>query len=88
MYDPKLLSRALREGRGFRNKSQQDVADHLDVHVTSVNKWEVGKNHPNADVVARIADYLRLSLDYFLRRRPKKNVTWTMRTIAPRSFVW
>ncbi len=65
MFDPILLPEKLRQAREFRNYSQQGLADALKVHVTSYNKWEIGKNQPNAVVLAQIANEVRLKLDYF-----------------------
>jgi len=68
VYDENLLPSKLREGREFRNYSQQGMADSLGVHVTAYNKWEIGKNQPNAIVLAKIASELRLDLNFFFTK--------------------
>lgn len=65
MYEPARLPAKLKAGRDYRNYSQQGMADDLDVHVSSYNKWELGKNEPNAIVVARIANILHLDIGFF-----------------------
>lgn len=66
-YDPNILPKKLKQGREFRNYSLQGVADDksLGVHVSSLNKWELGKNKPNADILATLAIIYRLDINYF-----------------------
>ena len=72
-YDPSILPRKLREGREFRNYSQQGMADSLGIHVTSYNKWELGKHQPNAVDVIRIANELSLRIDFFFTDIPARD---------------
>jgi DNA-binding XRE family transcriptional regulator len=52
-------ARAIRRRSGA---TQQQVADALGVHVTTVIRWESGERHPRAEVRARYAALLQ-SLD-------------------------
>lgn len=65
MFDPARLPGKLKAGRDFRNYSQQGIAGALGVHVSTYNKWELGHREPNAVDLAKIANELRLSIEFF-----------------------
>lgn len=65
LYNPDILPRKLKEGREYARKSQRQIADKLNVHITSYNKWELGKNEPNAVALAAVADYENLDINFF-----------------------
>lgn len=48
--------RTLRESLGL---SQRELASHLDVPQTTVNRWETGRTTPNAEYLGMMADLAR-----------------------------
>lgn len=60
-FPEKLLM--LRKKHGL---SQKKLADALDVAQSSVNYWEKGQRVPSIEMVGRIAEYFKVSLDSLL----------------------
>jgi transcriptional regulator with XRE-family HTH domain len=58
-----LRLKALRESNEI---SQQVLADFLHYSQQSIAKWESGDSMPPVDVLTRIADYFKVSVDYLL----------------------
>lgn len=56
----------LSELRTARNLSQQRLAIEVGVDQTSISNYELGKYFPSIEVVAKLADYFCVSIDYFL----------------------
>lgn len=56
--------RELRERAGFR--SQQALADALEVAQSTVANWERGRREPNYTTTVRLAQLLEVSTDYLL----------------------
>lgn len=79
MYEPDLLKTRLKTARDYRNYSQQGIATSLGVHVTAYNKWERGKNKINAADLAKVANSLRMSLEYFFTKRPARECDLDLR---------
>ena len=53
----------LREDRGIR---QQDVADALGVHFTTVSKYEIGTNDLPTEMIAKLCRFYGVTADYLL----------------------
>ena len=64
-YIPSILPSKLRRGREYRGYNQAEVANILDIHVTSYGKYENGSRQPNASQLALIANFERLDLSYY-----------------------
>ncbi len=50
----------LRKALEDANKSQRELADAVDVHVNTVQKWLTGQNDPSFAKIQQIADYLNI----------------------------
>ena len=58
----------LKEIRLRHKKTQQDVADYLSVHRSTVTKWETGKHDPDKGNLLKLAAYYGVSTDELLGR--------------------
>lgn len=66
MYKIDVLPENLRRAREARGYTLDEVSKKLGLEsLSSVQKWEKGKNTPNADVLAQLADIYNLDLNYF-----------------------
>lgn len=65
----------LKSLRQSKKLMQSDVAEILDVSLSSYQKYERDKNcvMPSIEVLMRIADYYGVSVDYLLGREPPAN---------------
>ena len=63
--DLKAVGRRLREVRGF-DMSQEEFADLLGISQSQLSKYERGVAAPAADVLVRIKERLRVSVDWLL----------------------
>jgi len=57
--------RLVREQAGV---TQREVADFLNLNRTTYNKYENGASTPTPEILARIADFFHVSVDYLLER--------------------
>ena len=48
------------------NLSQEELADRLGISLVTMNRYEVGKRVPDADVLTRMAKFFEVSADYLL----------------------
>ena len=55
----------LRDERGLK---QKDIAQLLNVVVSTVSKYELGKSFPEHDGLVKLADYYQVNLDYLFGR--------------------
>lgn len=64
------INEMLKKLRYTKSLSQSDMAEILDVSLSSYQKYEREKNNivPSLEVLIRIADYYNVSLDYLLGR--------------------
>ncbi len=58
----------LRDLREDSDKTQQDVADYLNMHRSVYRRYESGERETPAWVIDKLADYYRVSTDYLLGR--------------------
>ncbi len=58
----------LKAARNRTNLSQQKLADRLDVHKSSIVRWEADDASPPYDIIAKLCDVLDISADYLLGR--------------------
>lgn len=63
-----MLGDKIKALRKERKLNQQELADMLNVECSNISKWELGKNKPSIDVLEKIADYFRVSVEYLLDR--------------------
>ena len=62
--------RTLREDN---DKTQQEIADYLNIKQTTYSKYELGKINIPIEVFIKLADYYGVSLDYLVGRSKNKN---------------
>jgi transcriptional regulator with XRE-family HTH domain len=65
MSDLKAVGRRLRQLRGF-DVTQADFARKLGISQSQLSKYERGVAAPPADVLIRLKEMLRISLDWLL----------------------
>lgn len=53
-----IFVKNLRKYMEQRGKTQTDIANALDVSISTVSCWYYGKSYPRVDVMQRLADYL------------------------------
>jgi transcriptional regulator with XRE-family HTH domain len=59
------LGKRIREARLERGRTQQELANHLEVSRAVVSDWETAKSSPNLDRLDDIAAYLRKPVSFF-----------------------
>lgn len=64
-----MFEQILRHARQTKGMTQQALADQLFVSRKTVSSWETGRNLPNLETLARLAELLDVSTDYLLGRK-------------------
>ena len=59
--------------REDNDKTQQEIADYLNIKQTTYSKYELGKINIPIEVFIKLADYYGVSLDYLVGRSKNKN---------------
>ena len=67
MYKEKFANR-LKSLRKAANKTQDDIAEFLNISYAAISMMESGKRAPSFDVLCSLADYFNVSLDYLVGR--------------------
>lgn len=62
----------IRNLREDNDKTQQEVADYLNIKQTTYSKYELGKINIPVDVFIKLADYYGVSVDYLVGRTKEK----------------
>ena len=68
-----MIFHNIRNLREDNDKTQQELADYLNVKQTTYSKYELGKINIPIEVFMKLADYYNVSVDYLLGRTAKKN---------------
>ncbi len=63
----------IRNLREDNDKTQQEIADYLNIKQTTYSKYELGKINIPIEVFVKLADYYGVSLDYLVGRSKNKN---------------
>lgn len=63
----------IRNLREDNDKTQQEIADYLNIKQTTYSKYELGKINIPIEVFIKLADYYGVSLDYLVGRSKNKN---------------
>ncbi len=73
-----MLAERMKKLRKQRGIYQRDLADHLNVDVTTVTKYENGQRKPGFDTLINIADFYGVDVDYLLGRSdtPRLDQEW------------
>lgn len=64
--------RRLRQLRGERQLTQQELADALGISKSSVNMYERGEREPGLDLLEKIAGFFGVDVDDLLGLRPQQ----------------
>ncbi len=59
----------LKELREQEKLTQQEIAQKLNATQQNYARWESNKNYPNIDMLIKIADYYKVSLDYICNHK-------------------
>ncbi len=63
----------IRNLREDNDKTQQEIADYLNIKQTTYSKYELEKINIPIEVFIKLADYYGVSLDYLVGRSKSKN---------------
>lgn len=69
-----MFEQTLRQARQAQGMTQQELAERLFVSRQTVSSWETGRNLPNLETLARLAELLGVSTDYLLGRPMKRRL--------------
>lgn len=58
----------LRDLREDHDKTQQQIADHLNMHRSVYRRYEAGEREMPVWAIVKLADYYQVSTDYLLGR--------------------
>lgn len=58
----------LRALRKEHNLGQKELADHLNVSISTISNYENNIHFPDPDMLCKFADYFQVSIDYILGR--------------------
>lgn len=63
-----MLAENLKSLRKERKLSQQKIADILGIPQRRYSNYETGTSEPNVEMLIKIADYYKVSVDYLIGR--------------------
>lgn len=66
-----MLGDRLKELRKNKNISQKDICEYLDIQQNTYSGYENNKHIPDLNILIKIADYYKVSLDYLTDRYNK-----------------
>lgn len=81
MLNPKSIGNKITEARKKMNISQAQLAEQLFITYQAVGKWERGESMPDIITINRLAEILRVDLNYFLAGL--QTVASELKTIGP-----
>lgn len=61
-----MIGKKIRELRKQKGLTQTQLADELNVEFSNVSKWELGKNDPSKELIAKMAKLFNVSIEYLL----------------------
>ena len=70
----KSFSERLRELISESDKSDEEIAEIVGVHRTTIGKYKSGKDFPSTDTFIKLADLFRCSCDYLLGKNYDLNI--------------
>ena len=68
-----MIFENIRNLREDNDKTQQEIADYLNIKQTTYSKYELGKINISIEVFIKLADYYGVSVDYLVGRSKDKN---------------
>lgn len=69
-----MIITRVRDLREDADLTQQEIAEYLSIKQTTYSKYELGKINIPIEVLMKLADYYKVSLDYLVGRSNKKEV--------------
>jgi transcriptional regulator with XRE-family HTH domain len=66
------LGDRIRDLRNELNLEQKELAKILNVHKGTISNWENNKRNPDNEMISKIADYFKVSVDYLLGRTDER----------------
>lgn len=67
-----MIYENIRNLREDADKTQEELARHLNIKQTTYSKYELGKINIPIEVFIKLADYYNVSIDYLVGRTNKK----------------
>ena len=61
-----MIGKIIRNLRKQKGLTQTQLADELNVEFSNVSKWELGKNDPSKELIAKMAKLFNVSIEYLL----------------------
>lgn len=61
-----MIGKRIKELRKQKGLTQMQLADELNVEFSNVSKWELGKNDPSKELIAKMAKLFNVSIEYLL----------------------
>lgn len=68
-----MIFKNIRNLREDHDKTQQEIADYLNIKQTTYSKYELGKINIPIEVFIKLADYYGVSVDYLTGRSKDKH---------------
>lgn len=68
-----MVFQNIRNLREDNDKTQQELADYLNIKQTTYSKYELGKINIPIEAFIKLADYYNVSIDYIVGRTTRKN---------------
>ncbi|MEA4988112.1 MAG: RstR family transcriptional repressor [Anaerovorax sp.] len=75
------FGKGLKELRKEKKLTQAQVAEHLDVSVSTYTKYETGVNEPDITMIKKIAKFFNVSIDYLLGESTYLDTTENLATV-------
>ena len=73
-FDPKIVSKRLKEIRTLEHLSLREMAENLSIDYSTYSKNENGKNYPTTYTIYEIAKKYGYSLDWITGRKEEKKL--------------
>ena len=61
-----MLGARLQEIRNKNNTLQKDIAEYLNITVSTYQRYEYGTRNPSLEILIKLAKYFNVSTDYLL----------------------
>ena len=71
----RTLSEILSDTRKDRNLKQKDVAERLEIAISTLSSWETGANEPPIKALIELADIYHVNMDYLLGHE-EESISW------------
>lgn len=78
----KYIGEKIKELRGMRNMSQEELAEDLETTKQTVSRYENGKRQANQDVLFKLSSVFDVSIDYFFPQTTDSMVAETTATYS------